>query len=502
MNAEAGMQQQAVRRVVITGGGTAGWTAAAALAKQLGPLLEITLVESEEIGTVGVGEATIPTIRTFHTLLGLDEREFMAATMATFKLGIAFENWTRPGDRYIHAFGDIGRSTWMGDFQNMWLMAKAAGFGGALGDYCFEHQAAEAGKFALPEKSSINYAFHLDASLYARLLRSKFEGQGIRRVEGIIEQVDQDSESGYVTALVMQDGTRIEGDLFVDCTGFRGLLIEQTLKAGYEDWSKWLPTDSALAVQTDSRKPILPYTRAIARTAGWQWRIPLQHRTGNGMVFCSDYQSEDEARAELLQNLDGETLTDPRLIRYVTGRRRKAWYKNVVALGLASGFLEPLESTSIHLIQIGVMRLMQLFPFGGNFEALAARYNAQAEREFESVRDFLVLHYKLTERDDAPFWRDCRDMEIPGSLADRIELFRQSGYTYRAPDDLFSVASWLFVMVGQGIEPVHFHYMGGLLGEERLRRALESLSTGIAKAVERMPKHEDFLARYCPATAE
>lgn len=493
------MQGQSVKRVVIAGGGTAGWTAAAALVQQLGPLLDITLVESRDIGTVGVGEATIPTIRTFHALLGIDEREFMRATQATFKLGIAFENWGRPGDRYMHAFGDIGKSTWMGDFHNMWLMAKAAGFGGKLGDYCFELQAAEAGKFAISEGSQINYAYHFDASLYAGFLREKFEPAGIKRIEGKIARVERDGESGHVTALAMESGARVEGDLFIDCTGFRGLLIEQSLEAGYEDWRHWLPTDSALAVQTESANRIPPYTRAIARSAGWQWRIPLQSRVGNGLVYCSSYQSEDEARGELLAHLDRLPLTEPRHIGYVTGRRRKAWDKNVVALGLASGFLEPLESTSIHLIQIGVMRLMQLFPFSGNFEALAARYNAQSRGEFERIRDFIVLHYKLTERDDTPFWRACRDMEIPDTLAERIALFRDGGYAYQAPDDLFRVASWLFVMLGQRLTPRHYHHMGALLGEQRLRRALESLKGSIGRGVASMPEHRAFLERYCPA---
>ena len=490
-------ENQAVKRVVVAGGGTAGWAAVAALARQLGPLLDITLVESEQIGTVGVGEATIPTFRSFHALLGIDEREFMRETQATFKLGIAFENWARLGDRYIHPFGEIGKSTWMGDFHNLWLMAKAEGYGGDLDDYCFELQAAEAGVFAIPDKGQINYAYHLDAGMYAGFLRRKFEAEGVRRIEGRIEQVEQDNEGGFVTALVLDDGQRVEGDLFIDCTGFRGLLIEGALGVGYEDWRHWLPTDSALAVQTEPTDEILPYTRAIARSAGWQWRIPLQTRVGNGLVFCSQHQAEDEARRELLANLDGEPLMEPRLIRYVTGRREKAWHKNVVALGLSSGFLEPLESTSIHLIQIGVTRLIKLFPFGGNFDALASRYNAQAQTEFERVRDFIILHYKLTERDDTSFWRACRDMTIPDSLAERIELFRDSGYVYQAPDDLFRVASWLYVMIGQRLEPRHYHHMGALLGEERLRRALDSLQSSIAAAVGRMPAHREFLERYC-----
>lgn len=493
------MQNQPVKRVVIAGGGTAGWTVAAALAQQLGQIIEITLVESEEIGTVGVGEATIPTIRTFHALLGLDEREFMRATQATFKLGIGFDDWARVGDRYIHAFGDIGKTTWMGGFHNMWLMAKSLGFGDELGDYCVEHKAAEEGRFTISENVPMNYAFHLDAGLYARYLRSRYEPKGVRRIEGKINTVEQDPESGYVKALVMESGARVEGELFIDCTGFRGLLIEQTLKAGYEDWRQWLPTDSALAVQTPSADRILPYTRSMARSAGWQWRIPLQHRVGNGLVFCSAHITEEAARAELLANLRGDPLFEPRLIRYVTGRRRKIWDKNVVAMGLASGFLEPLESTSIHLIQAGVTRLIKMFPFGGNFEALSKRFNAQSNFELERIRDFIVLHYKLTERDDTPFWRACRDMTVPDSLAERIELFRESGFAWQGADELFSVTSWVFVMVGQRLVPRHYHHMGAMLGELRLRRALESLRSNIARGVSAMPMHKEFVRRYCPA---
>ena len=493
------MQNQIVKRVVIAGGGTAGWTVAAALAQQLGPLLEITLVESDDIGTVGVGEATIPTFRTFQNLIGVEEREFMRATKATFKLGISFENWDRLGDRYIHPFGDVGKSTWMADFHHMWLLAKARGFGGELGDYCFEHQAAAAGKFAMSKTTQINYAYHLDAGLYARYLRGIFEPKGVRRVEGRIARVEQDGESGHVTALVLENGDKVGGDLFVDCTGFRGLLIEQTLQAGYEDWRHWLQTDSALAVQTESTGNIPPYTRSMARSAGWQWRIPLQHRVGNGLVFCSGYQSEDEAREELLGNLEGTPLTDPRLIRYVTGRRLKAWDKNVVAVGLSSGFLEPLESTSIHLIQIGAMRLIQFFPFGGNFDALARKYNELSQYDFEHVRDFIILHYTLTLRDDSAFWRSCRDMEIPDSLAERIELFRESGLVRLANEELFRTASWLFVMLGQGVMPEQHHHMGALLGDERVRRALDTLKENIAGAVARMPSHQEYLNHYCPA---
>ena len=492
------MDAPKVRKVVIAGGGTAGWTVAAALAHQFEALLDITLVESEEIGTVGVGEATFPSIHGFHRLLELDEKEFIRATQASFKLGISFEDWGGLGDRYIHAFGTIGRSTWMGDFQHFWLAAQEEGFGGDLGDYCFERQAALAGKFAMSEKVKINYAYHLDAGLYAAFLRKRYEPRGVKRIEGKIRNVEQDPESGFIRALVLESGERVEGDLFVDCSGFRALLIEQTLKAGHEDYSQWLRTDRAFAVQTPSGAEIPPYTRAIARQSGWQWRIPLQHRVGNGIVFSSQYQSEDDARATLLANLEGEALFEPRLLKFKAGRRIKAWDKNCVSIGLASGFIEPLESTSIHLIQIGVTRLMQLFPFSGINPALVHRYNEMSRVEYERIRDFIILHYKVTERDDSAFWRDCRDMEIPDTLAQRIELFRESAQAYQATDEMFRVESWMQVMLGQRLRPKGYHHMGRMLGPERLRKALDTLHASIAGAVARMPTHREFLQTYCP----
>jgi tryptophan halogenase len=491
------MQDQVVKRVVVAGGGTAGWMAAAALAKQLGPLLEISLIESDEIGTVGVGESTIPTARTFNALLDIDEPAFMRATQATFKLGISFENWGQVGDRYIHSFGQVGKSNWMGSFHHFWLQAKAAGFGGELGDYCFELKAAEADKFSVGEGFELNYAYHLDATLYGGFLRKMSEGLGVKRIEGKISQVQQNAETGFIQALVMENGDRVEGDLFIDCTGFRGLLIEQTLKAGYEDWGQWLPTNSALAVQTKSTGAAVPYTRAIAHKAGWRWKIPLQHRVGNGLVYCSDYMSDDEARETLLGALEGDRLIEPRLIRYATGRRRKTWHKNCVALGLASGFVEPLESTSIHLIMIGVTRLMQLFPFNGVSEAVVDRYNQQAVDELEKIRDFIILHYKLTERTDSPFWDHCRTMAVPDSLAHRIELFRESAQAFQAPGELFQVDSWLQVMLGQRLAPTGHHHMGRLMPPEQLRGALTDLSGNIARAVSGLPGHQAFLDRYC-----
>ena len=491
------MTQQTIRKVVIAGGGTAGWMAAAALAKQLGPLLDITLVESEDIGTVGVGESTIPTARTFNALLGIDEAEFMRATQATFKLGISFENWGEIGDRYIHSFGQVGKSTWMGGFHHFWMQARDQGFGGDLGDYCLELKAAEQNRFYTGEESPLNYAYHLDAGLYGRFLRGMAEADGVRRVEGKIASVRQRGEDGFVEALVMQSGEVVEGDLFVDCTGFRGLLIEQTLKAGFEDWDHWLPTNSALAVQTRSTEPAVPYTRAIAHEAGWRWKIPLQHRVGNGLVYCSDFMSDDDARAKLMGEIEGETLIEPRLIRYRTGRRRKTWDKNVVALGLASGFVEPLESTSIHLIMIGVTRLMQLFPFAGISQAAVDRYNRQANDELEKIRDFIILHYKATERTDSPFWDRVREMEIPDSLVQRIELFRQSAQVYQAPGELFLVDSWLQVLLGQRIQPQTYHHMGRLMPALQLKGALEDLKRNIDGMVARLPQHQAFLDRYC-----
>ena len=488
-----------VRRVVVAGGGTAGWIAAMALARQLRGLIEVTVVESDAIGTVGVGEATIPTIRAFHDLLRIDERAFMSATQASFKLGVRFENWGRVGDRYIHAFGTTGMKTWVAEFQHFWLQARSEGDVAPIGAYCLEHEAAAAGRFAQDRESPLNYAYHLDAGLYAQFLRRIAETEGARRVEGKIARVDQHGESGDIAALVLEDGQRIEGDLFIDCTGFRGLLIEQTLQTGYEDWTHWLSTDSAIAVQTEATGPAPPYTRAIAHRAGWRWQIPLRNRVGNGLVFASEHLSDDEAQAMLAESVEGTILTEPRVIRFRAGRRRKAWNRNCIAFGLSSGFVEPLESTSIHLIMIGVTRLMQLFPFAGVNEALARRYNDLSQRELEGIRDFIILHYHLNQRDDSAFWRRCREMEIPDSLAHRIALFRENAQAYQASDELFRVDSWVQVMLGQRLEPQACHQMGRLMSGEQLRGALDALKGNIAGAVARLPGHQQFLDSYCPA---
>ncbi len=491
--------QQRVKKVVIAGGGTAGWIAAATLSSQLGKLLDITLIESDQIGTVGVGEATIPTQKAFHRLIGIDEQSFMRATRASFKLGIAFENWGQLGDRYIHSFGKIGRSTWMGDFQHMWYFAQSQGWGGDLDDYCFELQAAEAGRFATSDNAQISYAYHLDASLYARFLRAFSEQRGAKRVEGKIQQVNVNSESGHIDSLTLEDGQTIAGDLFIDCTGFRSLLIGDALSVGYDDWSQWLPMNSALAVQTKLTEDIAPYTRSIARKAGWQWRIPLQHRVGNGHVYCSDYLSDDEAYTILMENLDGDTVSEPRPIRFTTGKRQQAWAKNCVALGLSSGFLEPLESTSIHLIQIGATRLVQMFPFAGVTDSLRNHYNQYVDEELASIRDFLVLHYKLNQRQDSAFWQDRAAMAIPETLQHRIDLYVNHAVAYQDGADLFRVDSWVQVMRGQGLKNQGYHHMGGLVADGQLPAALAGLKQEIAKAVAAMPTHTDFLRQYCAA---
>jgi len=493
--------QNKVARIVIAGGGTAGWIAAAALSKKLGELLDITLVESEQIGTVGVGEATIPPLRSFHKLLGIDEQLFMRTTQATAKLGIAFENWGRQGDRYMHSFGRTGTSAWLCDFHHFWLRGREMGFDSEIGDFCLEFQAAEAGKFATSPKSEINFAYHLDAGLYAKFLRKFSEDLGTRRVEGKIREIRQNGESGFIESLVLEDGRVIEGDLFIDCTGFRGLLIEQTLKTGYEDWSRWLPCDSAVPVQTTATGPALPYTRSIARDAGWQWRIPLQQRVGNGLVYCSRYLSDDEATALLLDNIDGEAITEPRVIRFKTGRRRKVWNKNCVALGLASGFVEPLESTSIHLIVTGVTRLMQLFPFDGVSRALVDEYNELSRNELENIRDFIVLHYHVTQREGSPFWRYCKNMEVPESLDHRIRLFRERAHAFQADGELFRVDSWVQVMLGQGLIPESYHPLPRLMAEREMHQLQESIRARIARAVSSLPDHQAFIDRYCKADA-
>jgi tryptophan halogenase len=496
------MDERQKKRVVIAGGGTAGWLAAAILTRQLGSLLDITLVESEEIGTIGVGESTVPTIRAFHALLGLDEREFMAETGATFKLGISFEGWTRADARYVHSFGDVGKSTWMADFQHIWLDARARGLAGDLGDYCYELQAGEAGRIATgPDAAPINYAYHLDAARYARFLRKRCEAAGLKRVEGRIARVELNPQGGTIAALVLADEQRIEGDLFLDCTGFRALLIGEALGVGFEDWGDWLPTNRAVAIQTTSTRPPIPYTSAIAHEAGWRWNIPLQHRVGNGFVYAADYLSDDEAHARLLAAVEGETVREPWRIRFRTGRRHRAWEGNCIAIALAGGFVEPLESTSIHMMMATLTRLVQQFPFDGIHPAVVARFNDQARRELEGIRDFIILHYHLNDRPE-PFWRRHREATPPDSLSERIALFAESAHAYQGPEELFRVTSWVQVLYGQGVRPRDYHQVGRLMTDSQLGKALSDLKSNIDRAVARLPSQQAFIDSYCKERVE
>jgi tryptophan halogenase len=502
------MNKLRIQRIVIVGGGTAGWMTAAALAKLLNPSYSIRLIESEEIGTVGVGEATIPQIRHFNATLGLDEDEFVRATQGSFKLGIEFVNWTRLGHSYIHAFGPVGgRDLGLVHFWHYWLKQRLAGQADELGAYTFNHVAAKANKFMRSVNApnsplaNIFYAFHFDAGLYAKYLRAYAEPRGVVRTEGKVREVALDGESGLIEAVVLEGGERVAGDLFIDCSGFRGLLIEQALKTGYEDWSQYLPCDRALAVPCASSADFTPYTRSTARTAGWQWRIPLQHRTGNGYVYCSDYISDDEAAATLLANLDGKALAEPRPLRFVTGKRRKFWNRNCVAIGLASGFMEPLESTSIHFIQSSIAKLVAFFPRGGLSQVEIDEYNRQVQFEFERSRDFLVLHYKANERSDAPFWVRCREMPIPDSLAQKIELFRSGGRIFREHEELFTEVSWLQVLVGQNVMPASYHPIVDNMAGEELAAFLHNVRSVNQRAAEAMPLHQEFIARHCKAPA-
>jgi tryptophan halogenase len=493
------LQGKPVRRVVIVGGGTAGWMSAAALSKTMGKVLDITLVESDEIGTVGVGEATIPTMITFHNLLGLNEAEFMAATNATFKLGISFENWRDVGQDYIHSFGTTGTDHWTAGFQHFWLKGKARGLAGDYGDYCRELVAARAGRFAHLPDNGMNYAYHLDAGAYARFLRRFSEPLGVKRVEGKIVQVQQDAESGHVRSVTLKDGTRVEGDLFLDCSGFRSLLVGETLGVEFEDWSHWLFCDSALAVQTESTGVVPPYTRAIAHRAGWQWRIPLQHRVGNGLVYSSRHIDDDQARDLLMNNLAGAPLMQPKPIRFKPGQRRQSWRGNCVAIGLAGGFLEPIESTSIHLIQRGLIRLLQMFPSGGISQADVDEYNQQTSAEVTHIRDFIILHYTVNQRQDSPFWRAARELELPESLRHRIAHFRETGKVFRGPNELFAENSWVQVMLGQGIMPAHHHQIADLMGDDELRHFLGNIQASMRGVVGQLPSHSDYLRMYCSA---
>ena len=495
------MNDSAIRRVVIVGGGTAGWMAAALLARAFGPRREIQLIESAEIGTVGVGEATIPQILHINAFLGIDENDLMRFTQGTYKLGVQLNDWGRIGDSYIHAFGDIGLPLGLLPFHHYWLRSRAQGDAHSLWAHSLNAMAAAANKFAPLDKvgdsplGGIRYAYQFDAARYAQYLRGRIPEGAVKRIEGKVVEVKLRGEDGFIESLRLESDETVAGDFFIDCSGFRGLLIEGALKTGYENWQHWLPCDRALAVASPRATPMRPYTQAFARTAGWQWRIALQHRTGNGHVYSSRFISDDEAAAQLLANLEGEPLEDPRPLRFVTGMRKLQWNRNCLALGLAAGFMEPLESTSIHLVQSGIARFLGMFPDRHCDPLLVDQYNRQTRFEYERVRDFLILHYKATERDDTPFWRQCGAMDVPESLAQRIALFRRTGLIFREADELFTEVAWLQVLLGQRVQPAHYHPLADELEEPKLQAFLSDIRTLVSRAAATLPSHDDSVAR-------
>ena len=500
----------AIEHIIIVGGGTAGWMAAAALSRiRAGRPVTITLIESEEIGTVGVGEATIPPFLDFNRLLEIDERDLLSMVQGSFKLGIQFVNWGKIGDSYIHPFGNYGYQVDGISFHHVWHKYQQAGDKRPIQVFNVETMAAHFGRFARTEDYQrddlppVNYAYHIDAGRYARYLRNYAEARGVVRREGKISDVTLDNESGFVSSVTMENGDVLKGDLFIDCSGFRGLLIEQALKTGYDDWSNYLPCNRAVALpclREDGSGP-LPYTRATAHSAGWQWQVPLQHRNGNGHVYCNEYMSDDEAHSILVNNIAGKPGAEPNFLRFVTGRRKKFWNKNVVALGLASGFMEPLESTSLHLVNTGINKLIALLSLDGVTQAQEDAFNRLTGKEYARIRDFLILHYNSTTRDDSPFWNYCRNMPVPDSLTEKVELFRQNGQIFREDDELFTETSWAAVMMGQGIKMGGHNAMADAVREPNTRREIDEMEKSIQFVVQHMPSHGEYLNRYCPAPA-
>ncbi|QEY12048.1 tryptophan halogenase family protein [Cellvibrio sp. KY-YJ-3] len=500
-------QDNHIKRVIIVGGGTAGWMSAATLSRYLkNNRYEIILIESDDIGTVGVGEATIPQIQLFNKSLNIDEDDFIRKTHATFKLGIEFVNWGQKGDSYIHAFGSVGHDMESLPFYHYWLKLQKQGRSKDIGDYCLNTLASKKNKFMRSidagnsPLSNIAYAFHFDAGLYAKYLREYSEKLGVKRVEGKIVEVNLESSTGYIRAVTLASGEQVAGDLFIDCSGFQGLLIAQSLGVGYQNWSHWLPCDSAWAVPSQKLDPLPSYTRATAHSAGWQWRIPLQHRTGNGHVFSSKFMDEEEAKKILLKNIQGEKLAEPRLIKFVTGRRDKFWHKNCIAIGLASGFMEPLESTSIHLVQSALARIMAMFPHKKFNQDEIDSYNEQVGFEYEKIRDFLILHYKVTERNDSAFWNYCREMDIPPSLQQKINVFKANGHVFRFNNELFNEISWVEVMLGQRMTTEGYHPLVDVLPEEEFDRRMAQVKRVIDTAIDYMPSHAEYIEKTCKST--
>lgn len=493
------MDESDPMRVVILGGGTAGWMTAAALSKYLGNQVAVTLIESDTIGTIGVGEATIPQIRLFNSGLGIDEHEFLRETSGTFKLGIEFIGWRREGHRYFHSFGSVGRKVALVPFYQYWLRYRSEGGTLPLDAFNFNAQAAERGLYGVSTTATAAQlpvaAYHFDAGLYAAFLRRFAEKRGVKRHEGLVKETRQNSETGFIESLVLESGETVDGDLFVDCSGFKGILIQEALKSGYEDWSKWLPCDRAIAVPSTGNGRLDPFTRSTAREAGWQWQIPLQHRTGNGHVYSSAFMNADTANRVLMENLPGKPLDEPRQFKFRTGKRRHLWKKNCIALGLSSGFLEPLESTSIHLIQVGIAQLLAFFPDRNCDPTLANEFNKKFDFEFESIRDFLILHYHVTERDDSDFWKYCTGMTIPDSLSEKIDLFKSSGGIVRFNTELFDIPSWLQVMWGQGLRPKGYHPMANAVKAGDLERYITNISREVQDQLAKLADHGSYIKR-------
>ena len=494
-----------MRKILIVGGGSAGWMTAALFGNLFQGLYDVELVESEAIGTVGVGEATIPAIKKYNELVALDEVEFMQRTQGTFKLGIEFVDWTRKGHRYVHGFGVIGQDWEWLRCHHYWLRAHQRGRAREFADYSINTAAGLANKFmhARAEMGDspighIAYAYHFDASLYAKYLRGLAEQHGVKRTEGRIVDVGV-HDNGDIASVTLEDGRVLEADFFIDCSGFRALLIEQTLKTGYEDWQRWLPCDRAMAVPCARTEPLIPMTRSTAREAGWQWRIGLQHRTGNGLVYSSRYIDDDAAEAQLLANLDGEQLANPNKLRFTPGKRLKMWNRNCVAIGLSAGFLEPLESTSLHLVQSAAIRLVRLFPDRQTDQATIDEYNRQSDFEWERIRDFIVLHYWATERDDSDLWRYCRSMELPATLQRKIDLWRSNGRIFREDEELFSEESWIQVFLGQNIVPRGYDPLVEIKSDPQIEQFLGNIAATIDRCVQVMPSHSDYVSKFCPA---
>lgn len=500
---------QAVKQVVIVGGGTAGWLCAAVLNRAFGQSINVSLVESDDIGIVGVGEATIPTISYLCRYLGLDEHEVLSETQGTYKLGIEFVNWGKLGQTYGHWFGTAGHPLGLLPFHQYWIAQSLKGKSRAFADYSFNAKAAKAGLMGqmpqLPDSplDGLVHAWHFDSGLFGQYLRKRCESLGVKRIEGLITEVSLNPDNGHIEGLRLKSGQTVAGDFFIDCSGFRGLLINEALNAPYTDWSQWLRVDRAYAVQTKNSGPIIPYTRATALGAGWQWRIPLQHRQGNGHVFSSPYIREDEGLKTLTQNLEAEMITEPRLIKFTTGHRSEFWVKNCVAVGLSSGFLEPLESTSIHMVQSAILRLLTVFPTTRAMpEALRARYNQQTRQEYEWIRDFIILHYKATDRDDTAFWRDCQAMSVPDSLAHKLEIFKANGLIATETDDLFRENSWIQVLLGQNVSPAHANPATALIEDQKISDFMAQIAQIQDRSLPKLMPHEAYLSRYCQAKAQ